>query len=769
MILIFSEKIVQNILRNNSGIISIEDFEYLNFYQMIIEGQEEIISHFLKKIKKPSIQEEEFPSNSEPDIYLYIKLIFLAILNQSSTTTLCISFILFKQIAYETKNYLINFFIMNRQRYAYIFIQKYIIFIQTSYKVFKLDMMEILNLLIGGGIETEEITKLKSAGIVPLILTYANNCEIDNPEFFNFIAKFSNKNTMTVVDLLEKLNINLDINSLSIEKIGINSNKEKIIELKSNLFSFLNFLSLKVLKLNKDYFEIDEILYSISIMPLIKRNKKNINEIIKFLTLVTKDISLNILKEETVRLLLTTLMSLLYLKKSVRSAFIYSTCLFNSIAFNYLPNDNLLEFIHNCYTCDIKICFVCVHRCHNDHSTGPMGYSVYKCECKSNKNCQALDGLDFPNHIKRSYPSLKDKENKSRYEDKVNIPSISLTEKSEEKATELIKYNKSNIFISTDCNILTIKSESPICKVAEISNDNEIDFEIFNEETLYYFEVEVVIGGYYDQIAIGVTTNDNYPINEFAGYLENSIGYHGDDGKCFVNSIPFTYGNKFGSNDVIGCGVTTHGNVYFTHNGSLLPLVDIKFKGAIFSIISLRGKYCSVKFNLSQSNLELNSQSFKYHKQRFYKNPEYFINDSLSVSNSIISNEEFVKIIQSWISKYENIDDISKMFQRFSLTMCSTSEIRKSKSLNESYLDELKKPKIFDKLDFETNEIQINPDIKCNITNSNEIRNANLNVLFKNKEENIIDNLSKYPHVIQKINKKDQDICKCGNGKCIIF
>ena len=36
--------------------------------------------------------------------------------------------------------------------------------------------------------------------------------------------------------------------------------------------------------------------------------------------------------------------------------------------------------------------------------------------------------------------------------------------------------------------------------------------------TVGYFEVKILMGGFYDQIAIGVTSNPSFPLGEFAGY-----------------------------------------------------------------------------------------------------------------------------------------------------------------------------------------------------------------------------------------------------------
>jgi len=45
---------------------------------------------------------------------------------------------------------------------------------------------------------------------------------------------------------------------------------------------------------------------------------------------------------------------------------------------------------------------------------------------------------------------------------------------------------------------------------------------------------------------------------------------------------------------VIGCGITKNGDVYFTMNGMLLPLINIEMQGDIYPLISFRGKYSSI-------------------------------------------------------------------------------------------------------------------------------------------------------------------------------
>jgi hypothetical protein len=150
------------------------------------------------------------------------------------------------------------------------------------------------------------------------------------------------------------------------------------------------------------------------------------------------------------------------------------------------------------------------------------------------------------------------------------------------------------------------------------------------------------MGGYYDQIAIGITNNKNFNECEFAGYSIESVGYHGDDGKCYVHGSAYNYGTKFGSKDVIGCGVTKSGNVYFVHNSCILPLLDVRIKGNIYVLVSLRGKYSTVKIN---HNLEL--VQFKHKKIATYKNPSAHLSYSHGISKIITANEELLKSIQN--------------------------------------------------------------------------------------------------------------------------
>ena len=91
----------------------------------------------------------------------------------------------------------------------------------------------------------------------------------------------------------------------------------------------------------------------------------------------------------------------------------------------------------------------------------------------------------------------------------------------------------------------------------------------------YYFEMKVLNRGEKGYIGIGLTPSVS-DLTNMPGWLENTIGYHGDDGKllyeeCSQRGTASRYGPKFGTNDVVGCGVDMKKRtVFFTINGKYL-------------------------------------------------------------------------------------------------------------------------------------------------------------------------------------------------------
>jgi hypothetical protein len=61
-------------------------------------------------------------------------------------------------------------------------------------------------------------------------------------------------------------------------------------------------------------------------------------------------------------------------------------------------------------------------------------------------------------------------------------------------------------------------------------------------------------------------------LSRIPGWEPDSFAYHGDDGQIFNNTTSGkNYGPKFGTLDVIGCGINFRTNTaFFTKNGHML-------------------------------------------------------------------------------------------------------------------------------------------------------------------------------------------------------
>lgn len=88
---------------------------------------------------------------------------------------------------------------------------------------------------------------------------------------------------------------------------------------------------------------------------------------------------------------------------------------------------------------------------------------------------------------------------------------------------------------------------------------------------LYYYEVNIIAKGKDGVIAVGFSGATS-SLEKLPGWEPESWAYHGDDGKSFCCQMQGkSYGPKFTSGDVVGCGVNfVTGCAFFTKNGVFL-------------------------------------------------------------------------------------------------------------------------------------------------------------------------------------------------------
>ncbi len=133
-------------------------------------------------------------------------------------------------------------------------------------------------------------------------------------------------------------------------------------------------------------------------------------------------------------------------------------------------------------------------------------------------------------------------------------------------------------------------------------------------ETNPYCEVEILDPGMKCTITVGVAAAD-YPLSAQPGWSNNSVAYHGDDGRLFLACpVGSCFGPTWRKYDVIGVGVRTAPasdsgkpgsdvQVYFTRNGEELGQTTITVPvSGLFPIVGLQGAREKVKVQFCAPN-----------------------------------------------------------------------------------------------------------------------------------------------------------------------
>jgi len=126
---------------------------------------------------------------------------------------------------------------------------------------------------------------------------------------------------------------------------------------------------------------------------------------------------------------------------------------------------------------------------------------------------------------------------------------------------------------------------------------------------IFYYEVEILSKGQKGHISIGFAAGD-VKLSRLPGWEKNSWGYHGDDGYSFSaekNGTP--YGPKFGTGDVVGCGVDFSQNrAFYTKDGAFLGNVFDRVGSTtpIYPSVGLRHSGEAIRVNFGHEPFKFN-------------------------------------------------------------------------------------------------------------------------------------------------------------------
>lgn len=150
----------------------------------------------------------------------------------------------------------------------------------------------------------------------------------------------------------------------------------------------------------------------------------------------------------------------------------------------------------------------------------------------------------------------------------------------------------------------------------------------------YYFEVRI-LHGHRGCMGVGLSKHGG-ELNRMPGWDPHCFGYHGDDGNFFSacgHGKP--YGPRFGTGDVIGCGIDTVLNyVFFTKNGKHL---GIAYQGTfgeleeMYPTVGLKTPGERVHVNFGQSEFVFDFEAYRDH----LNNQKIHILENVTMPNNI--------------------------------------------------------------------------------------------------------------------------------------
>ncbi|KAF1924786.1 ran-binding protein [Didymella exigua CBS 183.55] len=182
---------------------------------------------------------------------------------------------------------------------------------------------------------------------------------------------------------------------------------------------------------------------------------------------------------------------------------------------------------------------------------------------------------------------------------------------------------------------------------------------------IYYYEVTVVSKGK-DGRMIGVGfSGPKVALTRIPGWEPDSFAYHGDDGQIFNNTTSGkNYGPKFGTLDVIGCGINFRTNTaFFTKNGHMLGTAfrDLKANMPYYPTIGVKKSGETLRANFGQ-------EPFAFDIDKMVQDEKAAIQKEINLTKfvpSAASAPEETQFIHRLISQYLAHDGYVETAQAF--------------------------------------------------------------------------------------------------------